>query len=214
MIELPLAIDVTVSMGREMPLFPGDSPPVVRRLSAVGEGNALTASEIRMGCHLGTHADAPTHFIGGGASIEELDLRHFYGKALVVEFTARDRIAPQDVARLGIPPGYHILIKTRNSELLRQARFDPDYCYVTPEAARRLLEFQPLSIGFDYYSLDPPSAVHFPAHVEVARSGIPAFVCLDLANVAADEYIFVALPLRLPGVEGIPVRAVLFRNIL
>jgi arylformamidase len=77
---------------------------------------------------------------------------------------------------------------------------------------RALLNFQPLSLGFDYYSLDPPSATTFPAHLEAARRAIPVFVCLDLSEVSPGEYFFSALPLRIEKIEGIPVRAVLFRK--
>lgn len=204
-------VDISILMHADMPLYPGDAPPQVRRLSSISNGSPLTSSELAMGCHVGTHVDAPAHFVNRGATIDQLDLRHFYGNAVVLEFPGLNRITAEDVRDLEIRSGWHILLKTRNSALLRQPHFDPQYCYVTPEAVRALLAFQPLSLGFDYYSLDPPSTTDFPAHIEVARSGIPVFVCLDLSDASPGEYLFTALPLRVTNVEGIPVRAVLFR---
>ena len=205
-------IDITVRMDEDLILYPGDQPPAVRRVSAIAEGAALTCSELVLGCHLGTHVDAPAHFIESGRTVEQLELRHFYGKAIVAEFPACDRITEEMAAGVRVPPGCHVLIKTRNSELLRRKGFEPNYCTLAPEAAERLLESRPLSIGFDYYSLDPVSAQDFPSHREVARRGLPVFVCLDLRDVPPGEYTFFALPIRLPEAEALPVRAVLFRD--
>ena len=195
-----------------MPLYPGDQPPQVRQISSVSDGAALTVSELVLGCHVGTHVDAPAHFISGGKHVDDLDLCHFFGRAVVIDITGRDRITLQDVSGINIPPTSHILIKTRNSELLPDHKFHSDYCYLLPAATERLLQFRPLSIGFDYYSVDPQSVDMFPSHLAIARYGIPAFVCLNLRNIDPGEYGFMALPLKLPGVEGIPVRAVLLQK--
>ena len=88
MIDFGSAIDITLAMGPHLPVYPGDTPPVVRRLTSHAQGAPLTSSEIVLGCHLGTHVDAPAHFIGGGRSVDGLDLRHFYGPARVIEFTS------------------------------------------------------------------------------------------------------------------------------
>ena len=207
---LTQAIDITVPMTPGLVLYPGDTPPVVRRVNSVGQGAPLTASEVTIGCHVGTHVDAPAHFINGGPTVDQLEHRRFYGPAVVVEFTGLDRITAVDVSKAAIAAGRHVLLKTRNSVLLAQSRFNPDYCYLTTEGAERLLTLQPLSIGFDYYSLDPPGENAFPSHSVIARAGLPAFVCLDLKSVAPGTYTFVALPLPLAGIEAIPVRAVLF----
>ena len=203
-------IDITVPMDSSLVLYPGDTPPVVRRLASIAQGAPLTASEIAIGCHVGTHVDAPAHFLPDGLTVDQLALRHFYGPAVVVEFPNRDRISADDLSRAAILPARHILLKTRNSALLAQSRFHPDHCYLAPDAADLLLTFRPLSIGFDYYSLDPPRETAFPAHRAMARAGLPVFVCLDLQRVEPGAYTFVALPLPLAGLEAIPVRAVLF----
>jgi arylformamidase len=193
-----------------MLLYPGDSAPTLQRVSSIAEGAMLTASKVELGCHVGTHADAPAHFLADGLTLDELGFQHFCGPAVVLDLPGRDRITQADLAGLAIPRGRHVLIRTRNSEALHRRAFDPAYCFVTPGAVRDLLDRQPLSIGFDYYSLDPLSEESFPAHLEVARFGIPVFVCLDLTNVSAGEYNFIALPLKLSNLEGFPVRAVLF----
>ena len=92
---------------------------------------------------------------------------------------------------------------------LHTSEFRPQHCYLTPEAAHYVLSFDPLSIGFDYYSLDPPSESAFPAHTLVANRGLPVFVCLDLSAVCPGRYEFIATPIPVIGAEAMPVRALL-----
>lgn len=204
-------IDITLAMNDEMLLYPGDSPPCLRQLSSIANGASLTTSGITMGCHVGTHVDAPSHFIEGGKNLGELSLEHFAGEAQVIELSSHEAILLEDVANLPIRACRHVLLKTRNSKLLHQQKFDPTFCHLTPEAAENLLLSKPLSIGFDYYSLDPPSVLDFPSHRIFAHFGIPVFVCLDLSNVTTGIYKLIALPLKIDGIEGSPVRAILLR---
>ena len=208
MIDPRSLIDLTLPITRDMLLYPGDSPPEIRRLSSLSAGDPLTASELRIGCHVGTHVDAPSHFVRGGLQLNDLDPRHFIGPAVVIDIPHSLRITPEDLSPFPIPEKRHVLLKTANSHLLQRNVFDPSHVYVTPQAIDYLLEFEPRSIGFDYYSLDPPSASCFPAHTKLAKRNLPAFVCLNLAVVAPGEYLFLSFPLKLE-VEGFPVRAFL-----
>ncbi len=203
-------LDLTLPIDDQLVLYPGDPVPQLHRLSSIAEGAALTASSLEIGCHAGTHVDAPSHFLPDGASLNQLPLAHFHGPAHVFDMGDGKIITETAVRSLRPRPGTHILLKTRNSELLRKESFDSDYCCLTPQATEVLLAREPLSIGFDYYSLDPPSGDSFPSHLAVARRGLPAFVCLNLLQIEPGEYTFIAFPLKIPGLEASPVRAVLF----
>ena len=208
MLDPDRLIDITLPIRPDMLLYPGDPAPTVRRLASIEAGDPLTLSELSLGCHVGTHVDAPAHFIAGGATVDALDRRCFCGPATVLDLTRRSLVAAEDVRRLDAPSGRHLLLKTDNAALLRQP-FSPAYCTVSVPAAEALLALRPLSVGFDYYSLDPVSEVVFPAHAVLARGGVPVFVCLDLSQVQAGDYEFLAMPLPVAGVEALPVRAML-----
>ena len=203
-------LDLTLAVDEHLVLYPGDPIPKLHRLSSIADGAALTASSLEIGCHVGTHVDAPAHFLREGALLDELPLSHFHGPAHVFDMGDCEIITETAVRSLRPRRGTHILLKTRNSELLGIRSFDNDYCCLTPRATQALLTFEPLSVGFDYYSLDPPSNDSFPSHVVVARRGLPVFVCLNLLRVEPGEYSFSAFPLKIPGLEACPVRAVLF----
>ena len=206
--ETPL--DLTLPIDDQLVLYPGDAVPKLHRLSSISDGAALTASSLEIGCHVGTHVDAPSHFLPDGASLDQLPLSHFHGPAHVFDMGDCKIINETTIRSLRPRPGTHILLKTRNSELLRKKSFDNNYYCLTPEATEVLLAWEPLSVGFDYYSLDPPSSDSFPSHLAVARRGLPVFVCLNLLQVEPGEYTFSAFPLKIPGLEASPVRAVLF----
>lgn len=205
---MPRYLDLTLTIRPGMPTYPDDPSPAIVRTSDIAEGAPLTASEFSMGCHVGTHVDAPAHFVAGGAKLSDLPIERLVGPARVVHLDAHASI-DASAMRPHIPDTpRHLLIRTRNSELLSRA-FDPSYCTLEPAAAEELAAAGVLSVGFDYYSLDPPDPSAFPAHVALAAAGVPVFVCLNLQHVPAGEYSFYGLPLKLDAVEAAPVRAVL-----
>jgi arylformamidase len=132
------------------------------------------------------------------------------GPAQVVDLTEAPQISAQSLGQVTLEESRHLLLKTRNSRLLGGSAYRDDYVSLTPDAAEVLLAARPRSIGFDYYNLDPPDASGYPVHRRLAREGMPVCVCLDLRGVPAGQYLYVCLPLRLPGADGSPVRAVLF----
>ncbi len=204
--------DLTLPLGPETLVYPGDSPPVIARVSDLRVGDPLTTSYMALGCHVGTHVDAPAHFLTGGATIGELPLEAFYGPARVCSLLGRKEIGAPDVNALDLPEGRHILLRTDNAALLHQPSWNGEYTTLSREAALYLASRNPRSVGFDYYSLDPDGSGDFPAHRILARWNIPVYVCLDLWRVPPGDYLFHGFPLRFEGVEASPVRALLFAD--
>ncbi|GJL52319.1 MAG: polyketide cyclase [Nitrospirales bacterium] len=207
-------LDLTLPLTEKILRYPGDSLPIFKKETDIERGDVLTVSHLSMNCHAGTHVDAPAHFLGDGETLDELRLGRFHGPAVVYEYLDCDVIASQDLRAAQIPERHHMFLKTRNSELLQRDTFSSTYCTVSPDAAELLCALQPLSVGFDYYSLDPyEEETGFPAHTVFARAGIPVYVCLNLKDVPVGEYLFSGFPLRLAGAEASPVRAVLMQAV-
>ncbi len=143
-------LDISLPIKPDMLLYPGDRPPLLRKLSSLEHGGPLTLSELSIGCHVGTHVDAPAHLCIGGATLDKLGIRHFVGPAVVLEFLGTNKIGESHLVNSSIPLNHHVLIKTENSLYLRDPQFKQDYCYLTPGAAQYLVSREPLSIGFDY----------------------------------------------------------------
>jgi arylformamidase len=208
--ELHRCIDLSLALSPDMMRYPGDPAPQLQTLASLEQGDPLTVSQLTINCHVGTHVDAPAHFLASGATVDQLSLEHFYGAARVVQVGGTGPITPADLNDMTSAKQTHILLKTGNSALLSGPTFEPSYRTLTAAAAEGLVALQPLSVGFDYYSLDPPAGTIYPAHLILAQAGIPVFLPLRLAEVEPGDYLFVAMPLPLVGVEAAPVRAVLF----
>ena len=66
-------------------IYPGDPLPHAEFVSRIGEDSDCNLSTLFSCVHTGTHADAPLHFIDGGASIDEVPLEPFIGPCTVIE---------------------------------------------------------------------------------------------------------------------------------
>ena len=206
-------LDLTVPIGPDMAVYPGDPHPEQRLVSDLARGDPVTASVLTLGAHVGTHVDLPAHFIRGGKTLGDYPIDAFVGPAHVLDLT--DVAHAVDRSRLAgetIPEDRHLLLKTRNSSFVQDAAFREDYVFLDPSATAHLLAANPRSIGIDYYSLDPAGSDGFPSHRLCAARGLPVFVCLDLSAVTPGSFGFAGLPLNLARLEGAPVRAMLWRE--
>src|SRR5207248_239737 len=73
-------VDVTVPIRDAMTVYRGN-PPVRIRPAMTLRKDGVNLSELCLGSHTGTHVDAPSHFIRGGAGADRLALDRFIGPA-------------------------------------------------------------------------------------------------------------------------------------
>jgi arylformamidase len=203
-------IDVTVPFRDGMMCFPGDPPCRIKPYWEISKGDTVNLSTIDMGSHTGTHIDAPKHFIDNGKAVDELDIRHFIGRAKVFDFTAEAECVDLTALEgLDIGEGDIVLFKTRNSRLMHSQTFPEDFVYITPAAARWLTERRIATLGFDFLSIDKYGSSDFSAHYAILGAGIVIIEGLDLSGVEAGEYEIIALPMLIAGGNGSPVRVFL-----
>lgn len=199
--------DISLLLTPETPRYPGKCQPRRDVLSDMGEGAPCNCSAFYMDCHVGTHVDAPRHFVRDGITIEQVAPERLCGPCRVVEVVGRRAITPADLD--GVPPRTRVLFKTLGSALLRAGRDDPDaFAYLTPDAARRLADLDTLLVGIDAFSVDDYGTPE-PSHHVLLPAGIPILECIDLTDAAPGDYELLVLPLKLAGAEAAPARAML-----
>ncbi len=151
-----------------------------------------------MSAHLGSHADAPSHVLAGEATIGQMPLEPYVGRARVVELSGRGEVGPD-----ALPPrslrARRVLFRTRGK------------AFLSPLAAVRLAEKGAILVGTDAPSIDPADAEDLPAHRALLERGVALLEHLALDAVEEGEYQLVALPLRFDDLDASPVRAVLIR---
>lgn len=172
----------------------------------------MNDSNLVMNVHTGTHIDAPAHFFANGASVEMVPLATLVGAAYVADLQTIDRITATDLEQLHLPPGVtRLLCKTRNSALWRrgESEFNPDFVALTADAAQWVVDRGIKLIGVDYLSVQRFDAGPETHHILLEKS-VVIVEGLNLAEVTPGWYTLICLPLKLIGVEGAPVRAILF----
>ncbi|MFN8424363.1 MAG: cyclase family protein [Anaerolineae bacterium] len=212
-------VDLTRRIAPDLPVWPGDLPPIVTTVASHAAGDGYALSHIAATLHLGTHIDAPLHYVAGGAAIADLDLTALVGPAVVVAVPEGVRaIDAPLLERLASAPGVlpdgaeRVLFRTRNSADLVDGRdpgpFRRDYVAVTAGAARWLVERGIRLVGVDGPSIAPWDDVDTP-HAVLLGAGIVVVEGLALADAPAGGGTLVCLPLRIDGADGAPARAIL-----
>jgi arylformamidase len=160
---------------------------------------------------MGTHVDAPDHFLNNGKTVEKLLLSVLSGRAYVLYLPEVDLITASILKKAEIPPRTRrILFKTRNSDYwTRQLReFQTDFVALSPDAAQYLVDRSVKLIGIDYLSIAPYHQ-GLLTHQILLKAGIVILEGLDLSAVSPGRYSLYCLPLKLAGSDGAPARAIL-----
>jgi len=187
-------------------VYPGDPPLGMQPLCRIGPNSPYNLLELRWTTHFLTHLDAPLHFIEGGASTAGIPPERLIGPALVISVegpAVLPRHIPESVQ------GMSLLFRTRHSSAWDSGAYDRDHVYVGPAAAETMVARGVNLAGIDYLSVDPFGDEQYPAHRILLGNGVLILEGLDLAAAPPGRYTLVALPLKISGGDGSPVRAVL-----
>jgi arylformamidase len=201
--------DLTVTLRAGMPTWDGEPGPECRPIKQIGvDGEPAQVSLLTLGTHTGTHVDAPSHFISGGATVEALPLDALVGACRVVEVGVGTRVEVADLDRVAVG-ARRLLLKTSSGGLWNEPEFRRDFVALSPESAAWLVAQRVLLVGIDYLSIDPYDAELAAAHLTLLGAGVVVLEGLDLRDVPPGEYDLAALPLKLAGADGAPARVVL-----
>lgn len=203
-----MLIDISPLVDESIAVWPGDTP-YARTINAdMNAGGNLTLSDIRTTVHVGAHTDAPSHYDAQGADIAARSLDYYLGACLVLHVDAErgSRIYPVDLRDKPITAA-RVLLRTGTFPDPRN--WNDDFASLSPELVDWLHERGVITIGIDTPSVDPFDDKVLEAHQALARNDMANLEGLVLDGVAEGEYELIALPLRLAGADGSPVRAVL-----
>jgi len=199
--------DISLTITPDTPRYPGKEIPSRGILMRIEDGSIANCSAIYLDCHVGTHVDAPRHFVRDGITIDQVPLDRLCGPCRVVEVTGRRDIRPDDLT--AIPPNTRVLFKTCGSHQLHNGLGDPNsFAYLTPDAARRLVGLKTQLVGIDGFSIDEYGSTE-PSHLIILPAGIPILECIDLTDVPPGDYDLTVLPLKIAHSEAAPARAIL-----
>lgn len=178
------------------------------------EQEGYNTTNLKLYSHAGTHADAPRHFLNDGKTLDHVDLTKCVGPALVFDLQAKAPNSLITVADLGeraesIQHGSRVLLATgwdAHAEL-------PDYRTSFPRISRELARWL-VERGVWLVGMEMPSVASLQdrqeltdVHQILLRGEVVIVECLTNLRTLPPEVFFIALPLKIQGGDGSPLRA-------
>lgn len=226
-------VDLTHSYDNETIYWP--TSPSRFRLETIAEGETeggyyYSAYSVCTPEHGGTHLDAPVHFSATGLAVHELPIGNLLAPAVVIDIAARAasdanyRLSVDDIMAFEkkhgrIAEGSIVLLHTGWSE-----RWPDTLAYLGddtpgdasrlvfpsfgPEAAKLLVEQRNVRmLGVDTASIDYGQSTDFRVHRIAASQNVAGLENLtNLAELPATGATLIALPMKIEGGSGAPVR--------
>lgn len=198
-ISMEISMDMMVYKNRE------ENKPKFRVTRDFKKSTAYE-TEVTMGMHTGTHLDMPLHMIPEGKILDNLQLRQVVTPCRVLDLTeVEGGITDEDLKEKDIPQGRFILLKTRNSY---EETFNFSFVYLAASGAVWLTNLGVSGVGIDALSIERDQPER-ETHKTLLGSDILIIEGLRLAQVSEGDYLLVAAPLKIKGVEAAPIRALL-----
>jgi len=201
-------IDLTRELSNGTEAYPGDHVGLsIEQLAQVESDGYNLSSFSHLESHCGTHIDSPLHFVADGTDIASLPLQMPAAVVITAKSRPIDQEACADADQL---TGRAVLIKTGWDQHIGGDDYYRHAPYLTPAAAQFLAESKIAILGIDFPSPDPFDSHDYPVHHILLSAGIPiveGLVGLNQLVRTMGELHFVALPLKVAGIEGSPVRA-------
>jgi arylformamidase len=200
--------DVSVPVSPGMHVYPGDPKVSVEMTAEISKGDVANVSFLKFGTHTGTHIDAPSHFIDGTMTVDQIPLNLLIGRARVVEISSV-AITREALEEVDMAEDARVLFKTRNSYLWREPEFVRDFVHLTKDAAELLVENGIKVVGIDYLSVEKYNFESPEVHRILLGSGAVIIEGLNLSEVEPGDYELICLPMKIEGGDGAPARVVL-----
>jgi kynurenine formamidase len=218
-------VDLSLPVTHGLKTFPSHPPAVVMDFVT----HEFSAPRYRPPCegfatkllvvsdHVATHVDAPLHFVKGGADVASVPLQRMLGRAICLDFAdkpARDFVTAAMIERrlrekgLALRRGDRVLIRSWPGAWAEEGFYE---CQGPDESAGRLLlEAGASFMGVDLALADVAGDMRRPLHMMLLGAGVVlAENLVNLDRLPQDRaFLFMALPLRIAGGTGSPVRAV------
>ena len=202
-------VDISRVLVAGTAVWPGDTPYNMAQVLDRSKGEVVNLTTLTLSAHTGSHVDAPLHFTDDGLSIDQVDLATYWGPAQVVTTAkASGPLFADDFAAYDLTLAPRVLVRSPAGRL-DQSLFPADFIYPSPELATYLAGQGIILFGSDAPSMDDQESKTLEGHNALLGQGIAILEWLDLRDAADGLYELVALPLRIAGGDGSPVRAAL-----
>ena len=211
-------LDITRDLAANLAPWPGDTPFQHELVARLTEGSSVNLGRITSSVHSGTHADAFFHFDDRGLTMEKFAPERYLGLAVVVDLTEKYSaeslgeitIADLEASAADLARAPRLLLKTNVWPDSRH--FPKAIPTIAPGVAEWMGSRGVKLLGLDLPSVDAIDSKDLRNHHALAAADVAILEGLDLRAPNAGVYWLVALPLKIIGGDGAPVRAILWRE--
>ncbi len=199
--------DLSPTVSSHLAVWPGDTPLSRDVLLDMQRGDNLTLSSLRSTVHVGSHADAPSHYGAFAPNIEDMPIERYLGLCEVVHVTVRPgerfghQSLPRDISQ------ERVLFRTGTYP--DPNNFNEDFAALAPELIDWLAAEGVRLVGVDTPSVDLFSSTDLLTHQACLKNDVLILEGLVLGDVPEGVFELIALPLKIAGFDASPVRAVL-----
>lgn len=200
-------IDITLPINSQIAGWQGDTPTQYTMKWSQATGASVNVGMLTISLHTGTHADAPFHFLSEGETAEQLPLEAFFGPVWVIDARGHNPIGLDTMEGISCAQTPRVLFRTDTWRDL--THFPESIPILSPDMPDYLASQGVVLVGFDLPSVDALDSRTLPIHHALYQQGIHVLEGLDLRHAEPGIYDLIALPLKIAGADGAPVRAAL-----
>lgn len=207
-----MILDLTREISTDTKVFPGSPLPKFITWNKM-EIHNYHSEVVFMSTHTGTHMDAPSHFVTGVSSIDQIPVNRFISRAILVKIskTSDELITADEIeaSKIKILEGNSVVFST-----LWENEVDNDYYFnhspgLSEDAAEYLIDKRVNAVCIDSPSIDRGSDINFPVHKLLLSKDILIVENLcNLSKIDNQNFTLIMTPLKLSGASGSPIRAI------
>ena len=200
-------IDISPALTSDVAVWPGDTPLSREVKCDLASGDNITLSTLVTTVHVGSHADAPSHYGRNAPTIDMVPISRYLGPCLVldVRVDGGHRI-PAEVLDSSARTE-RLLLKT--GTFSHHEEFSENFAALSSGLVEVFARQGGRLIGIDTPSVDLFHSKELPAHRACLEHDVAILEGLQLDHIVSGAYELVAPPLRLAGFDASPVRALL-----
>ncbi len=207
----PQIIDLSWDVSETMPIYPGD-PFIKVEGGRKNTNDGFSLKRLSTAMHVGTHLDAPSHYLGEGSNVEAIPLEKTIGFATKLKVSIIDNVIKTEDLDMCYHNAYQKHPKIAIETGYSNQRNSNDYFQSFPAFESSLTDFL-VENGIELIGLDMPS-IRFEktgaaeAHKALLTENIVIVENLINLNLLDDEFFILCQPLKLVGFDGSMIRAV------
>lgn len=175
------------------------------------EGDIM--STVYLWSHVGTHVEAPLHYLAKGSDTSGIPIEKLMGPAIVLDFRSKgvnEAITLEDLKKAGsVEVGDRVMTMTGRHTSYRTPQ-SHERPFLTEEAVRWLVEDRKINcLGTDSSGYEVRGVSNHPDHLLITSAEIPVLECLaNLVELKSKRFFLIALPVPVVGLDAFPVRAI------